>query len=116
MTIKGSCHCGKTSFEIYGDVPEQLTHCTCSFCSKRGALYAYYQPDQFRVNASAEPMGSIAGTQSWWLTTFAKTAVSQPSRTVPHSSATEAGTRKLAALASMPGSLMTSMQPARRFP
>ncbi|NMM10379.1 MAG: GFA family protein [Polaromonas sp.] len=54
MTIKGSCHCGKTSFEIDGNVPEQLTRCTCSFCSKRGALYAYYQPEQFQVNASTE--------------------------------------------------------------
>lgn len=57
MTIKGSCHCGKTSFKIDGNVPEQLTRCTCSFCSKRGALYAYYQPEQFQVNASAEDDG-----------------------------------------------------------
>ena len=57
MTIKGSCHCGKTSFEISGDIPEQLTRCTCSFCSKRGALYAYYQPEQFHINASAESDG-----------------------------------------------------------
>jgi hypothetical protein len=53
MTIKGSCHCGGTSFEIDGDIPEQLMRCTCSFCSKRGALYAYYQPEQFHVSASA---------------------------------------------------------------
>ena len=49
MTIKGSCHCGKTSFEIDGQIPEKLTRCTCSFCSKRGVLIAYYKPDQFRV-------------------------------------------------------------------
>ena len=52
MTIKGSCHCGKTAFEIQGDIPEQLTRCTCSFCSKRGALYAYYAPSQFRLITS----------------------------------------------------------------
>ncbi len=40
MTIKGSCHCRKTNFEINGEIPEELTRCTCSFCSKRGALYA----------------------------------------------------------------------------
>ncbi|MEO7065310.1 MAG: hypothetical protein ABI114_00215 [Rhodanobacter sp.] len=51
MSIKGRYHCGKTSFEIAGKIPEQLTRCTCFFCSKRGAQYAYYRPDQFQVNA-----------------------------------------------------------------
>ena len=57
MTIKGSCHCGKTTFEISGVIPEQLTRCTCSFCSKRGALYAYYEPEQFHINTTAEDDG-----------------------------------------------------------
>lgn len=57
MTIKGSCHCGNTSFEINGEIPEQLARCTCSFCSKRGALYAYYVPDQFHVTTSANSDG-----------------------------------------------------------
>ena len=46
MAIKGSCHCGKTRFEVSA-APEGLTRCTCSFCSKRGALWAYYKPEQF---------------------------------------------------------------------
>ena len=49
MPITGSCHCGRTAFEIDGEIPEKLTRCTCSFCSKRGTLYAYYQPAQFRL-------------------------------------------------------------------
>jgi hypothetical protein len=53
MMIHGSCHCGKTSFRIDGDIPGQLTRCTCSFCSKRGALYAYYEPHQFQVSVSS---------------------------------------------------------------
>ena len=57
MTIKGSCHCGNVSFKIDGEIPNQLTRCTCSFCSKRGALYAYYQPDQFDYSASGESDG-----------------------------------------------------------
>ena len=52
MTIKGSCHCGQTAFEIQGDLPAHLTRCTCSFCAKRGALYAYYAPAQFRLLTS----------------------------------------------------------------
>ena len=49
MTITGSCHCGNVSFEIEGEIPPTLTRCTCSFCAKRGTLYAYYEPAQFRL-------------------------------------------------------------------
>ncbi len=54
MPVTGSCHCGKINFTIQGDIPPQLTRCTCSFCSKRGALYAYYRPEQLQVSAQAE--------------------------------------------------------------
>jgi hypothetical protein len=47
MKITGSCHCGNTRFQIDGEIPGELTRCTCSICSKRGALYAYYRPEQF---------------------------------------------------------------------
>ncbi len=53
MTITGSCHCGKSAFRIDGEIPEELTRCTCSFCSKRGALWAYYPPNQFHLTSSA---------------------------------------------------------------
>ena len=57
MTIKGSCHCGKTSFDIAAEIPEKLTRCTCSFCAKRGALLAYYSPAEFRFSAADEDDG-----------------------------------------------------------
>jgi len=47
MAITGHCHCGNVSFSIDGTIPPALTRCTCSFCARRGALYAYYEPDQF---------------------------------------------------------------------
>ena len=40
MAITGSCHCGATQFTVSAR-PESVTRCTCSFCSKRGALWAY---------------------------------------------------------------------------
>ena len=49
MAITGHCHCGRNAFEAAGELPEKLKRCTCSFCSKRGLLYAYYGPDQFKV-------------------------------------------------------------------
>lgn len=48
MTLQGSCHCGKTRFELSA-APTELTRCTCSLCSKRGALWAYCTPDEFRL-------------------------------------------------------------------
>jgi hypothetical protein len=48
MGIKGSCHCGATQFEV-SEPPATVTQCTCSLCSKRGALWAYYTPAQFKL-------------------------------------------------------------------
>jgi hypothetical protein len=43
MKIQGSCHCKATTFEVAFE-PKTVTRCTCSICSKRGALWAYYSP------------------------------------------------------------------------
>jgi hypothetical protein len=53
MTIKGSCHCGNTRFEV-SEAPASVTRCTCSLCSKRGALWGYYTPAQFRLTTRIE--------------------------------------------------------------
>ena len=49
MSLNGKCHCGRNAFTIEGELPEKLTRCTCSFWSKRGHLYAYFPPEQFKV-------------------------------------------------------------------
>jgi hypothetical protein len=54
MTITGSCHCGQTEFRIEGAIPNELTRCTCTFCSKRGALIAYFEPNKFQLTSAAE--------------------------------------------------------------
>jgi hypothetical protein len=53
VPIKGSCHCGQTQFEV-SEPPAEMTRCTCSLCSKRGALWAYYTPAQFRLTSPPE--------------------------------------------------------------
>ena len=53
MPIKGSCHCRATQFEI-ADAPEEVTSCNCSFCSKRGGLWAYYKPSDFKLTTSRD--------------------------------------------------------------
>ncbi|NRD63814.1 GFA family protein [Corallococcus exiguus] len=44
-TLKGSCHCGATRFEVTAH-PKDVTRCNCTFCSKRGVLWAYYESEQ----------------------------------------------------------------------
>ena len=48
MSVVGTCHCGATRFEVE-TLPESVTECTCTFCSKRGVLWAYYQPEQVKI-------------------------------------------------------------------
>jgi hypothetical protein len=50
MIIKASCHCKATTFEVLL-APQAVTQCTCSFCSKRGSLWAYYMPSQFKLTS-----------------------------------------------------------------
>jgi len=53
MTLKARCHCGATQFEVT-HAPEWVSDCNCSFCSKRGALWAYYTPDQFKLTTARD--------------------------------------------------------------
>lgn len=49
MTITARCHCGRTVMEVEGELPAELTRCTCSLCAKRGHLFAYFSPELFTV-------------------------------------------------------------------
>jgi len=53
MPVEASCHCGETVFEVT-EAPSNVTRCTCSLCTKRGALWAYYSPAQFRLLSPAD--------------------------------------------------------------
>jgi hypothetical protein len=53
MASKGSCHCRATQFEVPAP-PDSVTQCTCSFCSKRGALHAYYPQGAVRLTTARD--------------------------------------------------------------
>ncbi|MGY4360220.1 hypothetical protein ACVW0J_006713 [Bradyrhizobium sp. i1.7.7] len=57
MPIEASCHCGETVFEVT-EAPASVTRCTCSLCAKRGALWAYYTPAQFRLLSPPESVAT----------------------------------------------------------
>jgi len=48
MSVKGSCHCRATQFELV-EPPAEVTSCNCSFCAKRGPLWAYTTPTGFKL-------------------------------------------------------------------
>ena len=37
MKYKGSCHCGKVSFEVEGEIKGAVA-CNCSMCQRKGSL------------------------------------------------------------------------------
>ena len=41
--IKASCHCGSVQLET-PSVPESVSRCNCSICTRLGGLWAYYDP------------------------------------------------------------------------
>ena len=40
--LQGRCHCGAQRF--VAPAPDSVTDCTCTTCTKRGTLAAYYAP------------------------------------------------------------------------
>src|SRR5438046_1796199 len=48
----GSCHCGRISFEVEGDLSE-VKECNCSHCSRKGYLLWFVSRDQHAVLPSA---------------------------------------------------------------
>lgn len=48
MIYKGSCHCGRTAFEVEGDLT-RVADCNCSICSRKGALLWFVPRDKLRL-------------------------------------------------------------------
>ncbi|KAL5521518.1 hypothetical protein ACEPAF_2266 [Sanghuangporus sanghuang] len=62
-TFRGSCHCGRVTFEF--DHPQLEVQiplsCNCSYCSRTGALYIYGPEGTLRITGD-EPAGFISKT------------------------------------------------------
>jgi hypothetical protein len=48
MNYKGSCHCGRITFEVEGTL-EGAVSCNCSICQRKGALMWFVPRDQLRL-------------------------------------------------------------------
>ena len=61
MTLTASCHCGATKIELPHS-PETANECNCTFCSRTGAIWAYYQPGELKVTSdTADRFYSASG-------------------------------------------------------
>jgi len=47
---KGSCHCGRISFEVDGEFSE-VKECNCSHCSRKGYLLWFVPHQSFRLKS-----------------------------------------------------------------
>ncbi|MBT7952316.1 MAG: GFA family protein [Gammaproteobacteria bacterium] len=56
QTYKGSCHCGKISFEVDMEL-DHVRVCDCSICKKRGALNHRVEESQLRINVPLDELG-----------------------------------------------------------
>ena len=48
MKYKGSCHCGKVSFEAEGEIKSALA-CNCSMCRRKGSLLWFVPRESLRL-------------------------------------------------------------------
>jgi hypothetical protein len=54
-TYKGSCHCGKVSYEVETDLA-QVISCNCSICRRTGALLTFVPAAQFKLLSGDDAM------------------------------------------------------------
>jgi len=47
-SYRGSCHCGRVTFEVRTDLTS-VAECNCSYCRRKGALYRRVDPEDFKI-------------------------------------------------------------------
>ncbi|MHB2265379.1 GFA family protein [Aliihoeflea sp. PC F10.4] len=54
---RGSCHCGKTAFEVDGEFTE-ANECNCSHCSRKGYLLWFVPREQLHLETPLETLST----------------------------------------------------------
>lgn len=55
MDYQGSCHCGKITYEVAGELAE-ATECNCSICSRRGYLLWFVPRERVTLKTQESAM------------------------------------------------------------
>jgi hypothetical protein len=53
MSLTGSCHCGKISLRVDGEI-DQVLDCNCSMCRRRGGLLWFVPRDSLHLTGEAQ--------------------------------------------------------------
>ena len=53
MKYKGSCHCGKITFEVEGELSGAMA-CNCSMCSRKGSLLWFVPRERVHLLTSEQ--------------------------------------------------------------
>ena len=56
QTHKGSCHCGRVTFEVDGDIGTAI-ECNCSICHMKGAIWHGTDNARFRILSGEADLG-----------------------------------------------------------
>lgn len=54
---KGSCHCGRITFEADGS-PDQVISCNCSHCSRKGYLLWFTPREKLHLHTPEQDLGT----------------------------------------------------------
>ncbi len=57
MIYTGSCHCGRTAFEVEGELTGVMD-CNCSICSRKGSLLWFVPRDKLRLLTPEESLAT----------------------------------------------------------
>lgn len=60
MTLIATCHCGATRIEL-PHAPETAKECNCSYCGRVGAVWAYFSPDEVKLEIAHDGTYSASG-------------------------------------------------------
>jgi hypothetical protein len=56
-THQGSCHCGKVTFEVEGEIDSALS-CNCSMCQRKGSLLWFVPRAQLRLSSGEDALAT----------------------------------------------------------
>lgn len=51
--MKATCHCGRVKVQIPAP-PEHINFCDCTLCAKSGGAWAYFEPDQLKIEGKTQ--------------------------------------------------------------
>ena len=57
MKYTGSCHCGKITLEVAGELAGAMA-CNCSMCRRKGSLLLFVPRDQMRLRTHETNIGT----------------------------------------------------------